>query len=218
MMPGATAQRVGAYQELEGRQVRLKALNLSLGLQDGPLQPILQVADRNGLPAGSPNLVAVERKKEDSKLLQSLNHHNQVLKREGSNFSVSTNQLSIQQPLGSFHAIHQSSIESPKGPVEAQMKSIVTRAPVSNVMNLVEARDSRKNIMSKNGLHDRGQTRTEDNYSSHRGLSGDLSAAVAKARQFEQQVDALMKRDRSATSTSLAVQSNLQIAVQTSSQ
>ena len=95
------------------------------------------------------------------------------------------------------------------------MKSIVTRAPVSNVMNLVEARDSRKNIMSKNGLHDRGQTRTEE---SHRGLSGDLSAAVAKARQFEQQVDALMKRDRSATSTSLAVQSNLQIAVQTSSQ
>ena len=42
MMPGSTAQKVGAYQELEGRQVRLKALNLSLGLQDGPLQPILQ--------------------------------------------------------------------------------------------------------------------------------------------------------------------------------
>ena len=204
-MPGATAQKVAAYQELEGRQVRLKALNLSLELKDGPLQ----VADRNGLPTGSPSLVAVERKKEDSRLLKSLslNHHNQVLKRDGSNFSVSTNQLSIQQPVGSFHAIDSPII---KGPLEAQMKSIVTRAPVSNVMNLVEPRDSRLN-----GLHERGQTRTEE---SHRGLSGDLTAAVAKARQFEQQVDALMKRDRSATSASLAVQSNLQIAVQTSSQ
>lgn len=128
-----------------------------------------------------------------------------MLEREGSNLSVSTNQLSVQQPLGSFHAI-----DSPKGPVEAQMKSIVTRAPVSNIMNLAEPRDSRLNA-----LQDRGQTRTEE---SHRGLSGDLSAAVAKARQFEQQVDALMKRDRSTTSTGLAVQSNIQIAVQTSSQ
>lgn len=164
------------------------------------------MADRNIFPTGSSNHVSnirsVEQKKEEeSKLQQSL----KVLEREGSNLSVSTNQLSAQQPLGSFHAI-----DSPKGPVEAQMKSIVTRAPVSNIMNLPEPRDSRPNE-----LQDRGQTRTEE---SHRGLSGDLSAAVAKARQFEQQVDALMKRDRSTTSTGLAVQSNIQIAVQTSSQ
>ena len=63
---------------------------------------------------GSSNLVsnirAVEQKKEESKLQQSL----KVLEREGSNLSVSTNQLSVQQPLGSFHVI-----DSPKGPVEA---------------------------------------------------------------------------------------------------
>lgn len=185
---------------LDGRQVHLKALNLSLELLDGPLE----VADRNGCPTGSSNLLAVERRKEESKLLQSL----KALEREGSNLSVSTNQLSAQQPLGSFPAI-----DPPKAPAEALMKSIGIRAPVSNVMKLADTRDSRPN-----GLQDRGQTRTEE---SQRGLFGDLSAAEAKnknkAKQFEQQVDVLMKRDRSTTSTGRAVQPNIQIAVQTSS-
>jgi len=67
LMPGSTAQKAGACQEPDGRQVRLKALNLSLELQDGPLQ----VADRNGFPTGSSNInnnnkpLSVERKKEE---------------------------------------------------------------------------------------------------------------------------------------------------------